>query len=64
MKDTLALLGPGPTLKRGFSITRTDGKAVRDVGELKPGQVVETQLESGTFTARVEDIRLPDEPAT
>ena len=64
MKDTLALLGPGPTLKRGFSITRTDGKAVRDVGELKPGQVVETQLESGTFTARVEDIRPPDEPAT
>lgn len=64
MKDTLALLGPGPTLKRGFSITRVEGRALRHVGELEPGQVVETELESGTFTARVEDILPPDEPST
>ena len=64
MKDTLALLGPGSTLKRGFSITRCGGKAVKDVGELTPGQVVETQLESGTFTARVEEIHPPDDPLT
>ena len=56
MKETLALLGPGPTLKRGFSITRIDGKAVRDVSELAEGQEVETELENGTFTSRVETV--------
>lgn len=61
MKETLTLLGPGPTLKRGFSITRADGKAVKDVGELRPGQVVETELESGTFTSRVEQVNRPEE---
>ena len=56
MKSTLAMLGPGATLKRGFSITRLDGKAIRDVGELKPGVVVETQLESGTFLSEVKEV--------
>ena len=64
MKNTLALLGPGATLKRGFSITRHGGKALKDAGELTVGDVVETQLESGTFTARVEEIRPPEDPET
>ena len=58
MKSTLALLGPGATLKRGFSVTRVDGKAIRDVQELKPGVVVETQVESGTFLSEVKEVRL------
>ena len=56
MKSTLALLGPGATLKRGFSITRLDGKAIRDVKELKPGVEVMTQLESGTFLSEVKEV--------
>ena len=56
MKSTLALLGPGATLKRGFSITRLDGKAIRDVNELKPGVEVVTQLESGTFLSEVKEV--------
>ena len=58
MKSTLALLGPGATLKRGFSITRKNDKAVRDVHELETGDVIETQLESGTFTSEVREISL------
>ena len=57
MKSTLALLGPSATLKRGFSITRREGKAIHDVGELKPGVMVETQLESGTFLSEVKEVQ-------
>lgn len=57
MKSTLALLGPGATLKRGFSITRLEGKAIRNVGELKPGDLVETQVESGTFLSEVQEVK-------
>jgi exodeoxyribonuclease VII large subunit len=53
MKNTLALLGPGATLKRGFSITRDQGKAILDVNSLEVGAVVETELKSGTFTSQV-----------
>ena len=56
MKSMLALLGPDATLKRGFSITRLEGKAICDIGELKPGVVVETQLESGTFLSEVKKV--------
>ena len=57
MKSTLALLGPGATLKRGFSITRLDGRSIRDVDMLKPGVEVETELESGTFISEVKEVR-------
>ena len=56
MKSTLALLGPGSTLKRGFSITRIEGKSIRDVGVLMPGMEVETELESGTFISEVKQV--------
>ena len=56
MKSTLALLGPGSTLKRGFSITRIEGKSIRDVSVLKPGMEVETELESGTFISEVKEV--------
>jgi len=56
MKSTLALLGPGATLKRGFSITRIAGESIRDVGGLMPGMEVETELESGTFISAVKKV--------
>ena len=56
MKSTLSLLGPGATLKRGFSITRLDGKSIRDVSVLIPGMEVETELESGTFISQVKQV--------
>ena len=62
MRSTLELLGPGATLKRGFSITRVEGKAVRDVNALKPGMEVETELESGTFLSEVKEVRSTSTP--
>jgi len=54
IKDTLTLLGPEPTLRRGFSITRKDGKAVRSSDELVVGDLIETRLAHGTIESRVE----------
>ena len=56
MKSTLALLGPGATMKRGFSITRLKGRAMKDVSVLTPGMQVETELESGTFISEVKEV--------
>lgn len=42
---------PEHILSLGYSITRLNGKAVRDAGTLKPGEEVETTVASGTFTS-------------
>lgn len=54
VKETLSLLGPEPTLRRGFSITRKDGKAVRRADELSPGDKIVTHLASGTVESTVD----------
>lgn len=41
------VLSPSNTLRRGYSITRVDGKAVTDASELRPGQRMETELRRG-----------------
>lgn len=40
---------PEHILSLGYSITRLNGKAVRDIGKLKPGEEVETTVTNGTF---------------
>ena len=42
---------PEHILSLGYSITRLNGKAVRDAGNLKPGDEVETTVAGGTFTS-------------
>ena len=61
IKGTLAMLGPEPTLKRGFSVTRKDGKAIRNAGELTVGDQVETQFAEGTVSSTVTEIKKNDE---
>ena len=49
------LLDPVRTMSRGWSITRTsDGRLVRDVGEVAAGDEIVTTLASGTLHSRVE----------
>ena len=43
------VLSPAATLKRGYSITRVDGHAVRSVKEIAPGAEVITTLADGTM---------------
>ncbi len=55
--DHLALraksLDPALLLKRGYSITLVNGRIVRDPACLRLGDVVETHVEKGVFTATV-----------
>ena len=52
--EKLHLLSPENVLKRGYSITMKDGKAVRNVTELTPGDHLVTQLYEGTINSVVE----------
>ena len=59
MRQTLDLLGPEATLKRGFSITRLGGESIRDTRQVEVGDAVQTQLELGIFTSVVTEIAAP-----
>ncbi len=49
----IEVLSPANTLRRGYSITRVNGHAVTDASAVKPGDVLETQLNSGTICSEV-----------
>lgn len=50
----LSALDPKATLARGFSITRTaEGKVVTSATQVKPGEVIRTQLAEGEVEAEV-----------
>jgi exodeoxyribonuclease VII large subunit len=46
-------LDPTLLLKRGYSITLKDGKAVRDVQQLQTGDEIEARLANGTVHSTV-----------
>lgn len=48
-KRTIQMAQPDNILSRGFSITRLNGKAVKDASQIKKGDIVETQTAHGTF---------------
>ncbi len=53
--EILEALSPEATLRRGYSITRVDGKAVTDGDKLKPGTRIETTFSRGrTLTSITE----------
>lgn len=43
------VLSPTATLKRGYSITRINGKAITDPKAVKPGDILETQTATGAI---------------
>lgn len=51
--ELVEVLKPENTLRRGYSITRLDGKALRDASSIKQGAEIETQLASGTIRSTV-----------
>lgn len=53
---SIELLSPKNILKRGFSITRKHGVAIRDVTLLKEGDVVETEFFVGKISAEIKEI--------
>lgn len=66
-RDTLAsletnirLMDPKNVLKRGYSITRLNGKALRSIDEIKPGDRVITQLLEGEVESTVQALKKDD----
>lgn len=53
LEDMLRILSPDNTLKRGYSITRINGRAVTDAASVKQGDIIETTLASGKFTSTI-----------
>ena len=52
---SLDLVGPASVLQRGYSMTlRADGAVVRSVGDVAPGQTVQTRLADGSFASIVQ----------
>lgn len=47
-EEMVAMLDPRDTLRRGYSITRVDGKAVRSAADVPPGAEITTTLFEGT----------------
>lgn len=53
VEEKLKALDPALLLKRGYSITLFNGRAVRDPQTLKEGDEIETRLEKGTIISKV-----------
>ncbi len=53
----LRTASPMDTLRRGYSVVFKDGKAVRNVDELKPGDLLSLRMSNGTVDAAVSSIR-------
>lgn len=53
LENILRVLSPLNTLKRGYSITRVNGKAISSIAELKDGEIIETTLPDGTVASRI-----------
>lgn len=51
----IAVLSPEATLRRGYSITRVDGRAVTSAADIAPGTEIETILASGTIRSTAKD---------
>ncbi len=62
MEKLLRLAGPERILNMGFSLTLKNGKAVRDVRQLSPGDVVQTRFAQGSIESRVESILQEENP--
>lgn len=50
--NLLQAYNPVQVLKRGYSITRSGGKIIRDAKQVKTGALIETQLAHGKITAK------------
>lgn len=52
---TVRYVDPRKVLERGYSITRLNGKAVKDAGQLKEGDVLETEMAKGKVRSEVRE---------
>ncbi|WP_324719339.1 exodeoxyribonuclease VII large subunit [Salinimicrobium sp. HB62] len=53
ISTSIELLSPKNILKRGFSITRKDGRIITDAGLLESGDIIETEFYRGKASAEI-----------
>jgi len=53
---SVQLLDPKQVLKRGYSISRYGGRAVRKASDLKKGTILITEFYAGETKSRIEEI--------
>lgn len=53
LEQAIRLLDPSNVIKRGYSLTRSNGKIVRDAESIKDGAIISTILYNGTLTSIV-----------
>jgi exodeoxyribonuclease VII large subunit len=54
---TVANMDPQNVLKRGYSITRVNGKAISSTGQIGDSDVLETVVSDGLIYSRVDQIK-------
>lgn len=54
-EDKLRLLSPENILKRGYSITRQNGKAIREIEEVNIDEILETQIYGGKIYSQIKN---------
>jgi len=57
IKDKIILMSPLNILKRGFSITRVNGKSIKSTTEVKMNDTIETEIYEGKLQSHVEKIQ-------
>ena len=55
-EEKIGMLSPINILKRGFSITRQNGKVIREANDIQKEPLLETQLYQGNLSSRIEKI--------
>jgi len=61
LETRTALVNPDNILKRGYSMTLLDGKAIRKVQQVKSGDLLETRLYDGIIISKAEKSIQPDD---
>ncbi len=56
LEKDISNMSPENVLKRGYSITRLGGKAVKDIDNLKSGDLIDTIIYKGKISSRVEEV--------
>ncbi len=60
LEKAVQLLDPQQVLNRGYSITRVNGRALKDTIGLHRGDVIETFLASGNITSTIDELKPPN----
>ena len=61
LETVVRLNNPEVIFQKGFSLARVNGKIVKDISEVKPGDEMITQFFDGITTSIIQQIHLPNE---